>query len=55
MTRKEYLELLNVIRTTIIMTDVSKETKREATEVVAKALIKRVSDKSLLDKKRKEE
>lgn len=40
MTKSEYKELLNVIRTSIYMSDISRESKREATEAVCKSLIK---------------
>lgn len=46
MTEEEYKKLFTTIQTTINMTDVSRETKREAIQEVKKVLIKKIERKN---------
>lgn len=45
MTKEEYKDLLTVIRTSINMTDVSREAKKEATYEIQKVLVKKINEK----------
>ena len=45
MTKEEYKDILTVIRTSINMTDVSREAKKEATSEIQKVLVKKINEK----------